>query len=46
MFGSTVQLRMRKSEDLSDTLAAMLNNISYEEIFQEIIDLSLALEES
>ena len=46
MFGSTVQLRMRKSEDLSDTLAIMLNNMSYEDTFNEIIELSMLLEES
>jgi len=33
MFGSTVQLRLRKSEDLSDNLTLMLNNMSYEALF-------------
>ena len=45
MFSSTVKISLRKSEDLSDHLLTMLKSISYEELFTEIINRTLSLDD-
>jgi hypothetical protein len=37
MFSSTVNISLRKSEDLSDQLLSVLKSISYDELFTDVI---------